>query len=98
MRKLFNFGKKEYQVPQINSVPEGRQEQRNAVLLNDDMRCFRIDIFDHNRPEDLETALGTLELAKDVIKQKLSEWHYKDKMRSGLLVPKGNGKAGLHVQ
>lgn len=91
MRKIFNFGKPQYQAPQIAPIPDDQDKKTSGVLINEQGRCFRVEIFDHGTPQSLAEALGTLEIAKDVIKQQMSIWHVKEQKRSGLLVPGGNG-------
>jgi hypothetical protein len=80
-----------YQMPQIAPVPEGQDTRNNGVYINEEKRCFRIDIFDQGKPGTLEQALGTLEVAKDIIKHHISMWHAREQRRSAILVPKGNG-------
>lgn len=91
---IFGFGKKEYAQPQGPEVPSGQQADQNGIYINSETRQFVIKIFDGGKPEDLAAALGTLEIAKDVIKQTMSMWHARDAQRRGvgqIIVPKGNG-------
>lgn len=97
MKIPFFNQKPEYRAPQIAPVPEGQADKFNGTLINEAGRAFRIEIFDKGNPEDLALALGTLEIAKDVIKQTMTVWHMKDAKRSALLVPRGNGNGGPHV-
>ncbi len=91
MRPFFNFGKPKYQAPQVAPVPEGKSERNNAVYINEDKRCLRIDIFDNGAAWDLEMALGTLEVAKGVVANTISTWHAKEAQRKSILIPRGNG-------
>lgn len=98
MRFIPRFGKPPYQAPQVAPIPEGRDKQTNGVYINEATRAIRIDIFDSGVPGTLENAVGTLELAKDVVKAKISEWHIKEQRRSAILTPKIDGNGGFHVQ
>lgn len=71
-----------------NQPPE---ERRNAVFVDEKGRCLKIMIYDAGE-DSLPTALGALELAKDVAKQQFSMWRAKDAQRKGgILVPGKNG-------
>lgn len=98
MRRLFNFGKPKYQAPQISPIPEGQTTDQNGTYINEAGRQIIVKIFDDGSPKALKEALGDLEIAKDVVKNTLSQWHFKDQRRSGILVPNGKTKESLHVQ
>jgi hypothetical protein len=89
--KFPSFGKKEYSAPQIAPVPEENTTDQNGTYINEAKRQFQVKIVDTGKMEDLALALGTLEIAKDVIKQTMSAWHMKDAQRKAILVPRSNG-------
>ena len=91
MMKFPNFGKKEYLVPQIAPVPPENSVDQNGTYINEAKRQFQVKIIDTGKMEDLALAIGTLEIAKDVIKQTMSAWHMKDAQRKAILVPRSNG-------
>lgn len=91
MKVPFFNQKPEYKAPQIAPIPEGQADKQSGVLINEQGRCFRVEIFDHGTPQSLAEALGTLEIAKDVIKQQMSIWHVKEQKRAAILIPRGNG-------
>lgn len=98
MRRFFNFGKKEYQEPQISPIPEDQESKQSGTYINESKRHIRIEIYDCGQPDDLSKALGTLRISEDVVKQTLSIWHMKDRQRKGIFVPNGKSNGGLHVQ
>ena len=91
MRKFFNFGKPEYQAPKVSPVPDGQSSQGSGTMINESTRQIQVIIFDGGRPEDLAIALGTLEIAKDVVKHQISAWHEKDRRLKGIISVGGNG-------
>ncbi len=91
--KMPFFKPNKYNVPQVAPVPADNEAVANGVYINEARRCFRIDIFDKGTPGTLESALGTLEIAKDILKHQIPAWHAKQQAQRGILVPKGNGHA-----
>lgn len=91
MKVPFFKQKPEYAAPQVAPIPEDQATKQSGVLINEQGRCFRVEIVDHGTPESLAMALGNLEIAKDVIKQQMSVWHSRDQRRAAILVPRGNG-------
>ena len=89
--KFPNFGKKEYSVPQIAPIPAENSVDQNGTYINEAKRQFQVKIIDTGKMEDLALAIGTLEIAKDVIKQTMSAWHMKDAQRKAVLIPRSNG-------
>ena len=89
--KFPSFGKKEYAVPQVAKVPEENSTDQNGTYINEAKRQFQVKIIDTGKMEDLALAIGTLEIAKDVIKQTMSAWHMKDAQRKAILIPRSNG-------
>lgn len=83
--------KPEHRVIPPPPVPEGNTIEGNGTYINEQGRQFMVKIFDTGKPIDLAVALGTLDIAKDVIKQKMSEWHLRDARAKAILIPKMNG-------
>jgi hypothetical protein len=72
-------------------APTDEAPRRNGVFINDKEKCLQVMIF-QNGDDSLPMALGSLELAKDVIKQKMTEWNIRQRqIQPKILVP-GNGK------
>lgn len=94
----FPFKKNPYNEPQVAPVPEGQSMEQTGTYINEGQRQIMVKICDTGSPTDLATALGALEIAKDVIKQTLTAWHMKDRQRKGIIVPKTNGQGALHAQ
>lgn len=97
----FPFGPNKYNQPQVSlapPVPEENSTEKTGTYINEQKRQIIVQIFDTGSPEFLATALGALEIAKDVVKQTLTAWHQSDRNRKGILVPKPNGNGDLHVQ
>jgi hypothetical protein len=80
--------KPQHRVIPAPPVPEGQTTDANGTYINENKRCFQVHIFDSGKDADLATAIGTLEIAKDIVKQKLSEWHIRDKQAKAIIVPK----------
>jgi len=91
MHRFFNFGKPAYQAPQVSPVPEGQDSDQSGTYINESARQIIVKIFDGGKPADLTIALGTLEVAKDIVKQCLSSWHMKDARTKGIIKVNGNG-------
>ena len=89
--KFPQFGKKEYAAPQVSSVPEGQGSDMSGTFINEGQRQILVKLCDGGKPEDLQMALGTLEIAKDIVKQTLTAWHQKDARTKGLIKVTGNG-------
>lgn len=88
----FPFPKNKYTESQAElcpPVPDGQTTDKNGTYISDKDRQFVIKIFDSGRPQDLALALGTLDIAADVIKNQMSRWHQADANRkpSGIIVP-----------
>ncbi len=94
MRKgIFGFGKEKYAAPQVSPIPEGQSSQESGTLINEAKRQIQVLLFDDGSPAALAIALGTLEVAKDIVKHQLSAWHDKDRKVKGIIIPhvEGNG-------
>ena len=80
------------QPPPIEPPPSPTDEhpRRNGIFLNEKDRSIQVIIYE-NGEQSLPMALGSLEMAKDVVKQQLTAWHIRETRRPGILVP-GNGK------
>ena len=70
-------------------APTEENPRKNVVGVNDEHRYLEILVY-YNDDESIQKALGTLEIAKDVIKGKMVEWRARQQ-RPGILVPR-NGK------
>jgi hypothetical protein len=70
--------------------PSEENPRKNAIFVNEKERALQIMIYE-NGDDSIARGLGALEMAKDMLKSKLTEWHMRQKQRSGILVP-GNGK------
>ena len=70
--------------------PEPTEENPrvNDFLVNEKDRAIRITLY-HNGQDSICKALGSLEMAKDLVKQKMSYWSSREGPR--ILVP-SNGK------
>lgn len=90
-KNMFGFGKDAYRAPQVAAIPEGQTSELNGTFVNEEKRQIIIRICDGGNMQDLPVALGTLEIAKDIIKNTLSVWHAKDARRKSLIMPNGNG-------
>lgn len=96
----FPFKPNKYNAPQVElcpPVPEGNSTEKNGTYISDKDRQFIIKIHDTGRPQDLATALGTLEIAADVIKNQMSQWHKADLNRknTGIIIPETD-KISVH--
>ena len=85
--KFPGFGKNKYQQHQVSSVPEGQSTNENGTYILEEKRQIIIKIMDSGNPIDLAIALGTLQIAADIIKQTLTKWHASDRQRTGIIVP-----------
>ena len=72
-------------------APTDEKPRRNGIFMNERDRSIQVIIY-HNDEESICKGLGSLEMAKDVIKQKITEWHMREQRRPAILVPQGNGK------
>jgi len=90
--KIPFFGKPEYQKPQISPVPDGQSSDESGTFINEGQRQILVKIVDGGKPQDLVIALGTLQVAADIVKQTLSAWHMKDARVKGILKVHGNGQ------
>ena len=72
-------------------VPTEEHPRRNGVFINEKERSIQVVIYE-NGEQSMGMALGSLEMAKDVVKQQLTAWHMREKQRTGILVP-SNGRA-----
>lgn len=70
--------------------PTDENPRRNGILVNDQEKSILVRIY-QNGDESLCQALGSLEMAKDVVKQQLTAWHMRQR-KSPILVP-SNGRA-----
>ncbi len=89
--KMPFFKPNKYTAPQVPAIPVDQPTKGNGVYINEVGRSFKIEIFDQGTPGTLESALGTLEIAKDILKHQIPLWHAKAQARSAILVPRGNG-------
>ena len=69
-------------------APTDENPRVNQFLINEKERSVTIVLY-HNGDTSICTGLGSLEMAKDMVKQKMSEWSRRE--RPSLLVP-SNGK------
>lgn len=88
-KEMFGFGKPQYRAPQVASVPEGQSSDLNGTYVNEEARQILIKICDGGNLQDMAAALGTLEVAKDIIKQTITMWHAKDAQRKSIITPNG---------
>lgn len=72
-------------------VPTEEHPRRNGIFINEKERSIQVVIYE-NGEQSMGMALGSLEMAKDVVKQQLTAWHMREKPRTGILVP-SNGRA-----
>jgi hypothetical protein len=86
------------QVPVIPPVPEGQNSHQNGTFIDARQRQIIVKICDGGKPEDLAVALGSLEMAKDIVKSVITQWHAAEKNQNAILVPKPNGGVNLNVQ
>lgn len=63
--------------------------RRNGVFMNEQERSLQVIIY-QNDDDSIARALGSLEMAKDIVKSKMTEWHLRQTRRPTILVP-GNG-------
>jgi hypothetical protein len=89
--KIPFFGKPQYQAPQVASVPEGQTSMNSGTFINEKERQIVVKIFDDGSPAALAIALGTLEVAKDIVKHQLTAWHDKERRVKGIIQVQGNG-------
>jgi len=89
--RIPRFGKPEYQAPQTPPVPQGQTSEESGTFINEKERQILVKIVDGGKPQDLAIALGTLQVAADIVKQTLSVWHMKDARSKGILKIQGNG-------
>ena len=83
------------QVPVIPPVPEGQNSHQNGTFIDAKNRQIIIKICDGGKPEDLAVALGSLEMAKDIVKNVIPQWHAAEKNQNAILIPKGNGNLSV---
>ena len=98
MKFIPKFGKKEYQEKQVAPVPEGQNASQSGTFINESQRQILVKIVDDGNPSALAIALGTLEIATDIVKRQLSEWHMKDNKHKTIITPAPIQNGGLHVQ
>ena len=79
--------------PPIAAVPEHQSSAMNGTYISERDRQFVVKIYDGGKPEDLACALGTLEIAKDIIKNTLSQWHIREKSNKGIIIPEIAGSS-----
>jgi hypothetical protein len=95
------FRPNKYNVPQPKveicpAVSEGQTSDNNGTYVSDKDRQFVVKIYDGGKPSDLAVALGTLEIAADIIKNQMSRWHQADANRSGIIVPGPQEQVSVH--
>ena len=77
-------------------TPTEEAPRRNGIFVDDQERSLQVVIYE-NDEDSIPRALGSLEMAKDVVKQKLMEWHMRQKTRTHILVP-GNGRSHGNIK
>lgn len=84
-----------YRVVPPPPIPERKEEERTGTYVNESGRAILVKLYDDGTPDGLARLLGELELAKDVVKSQISNWHVREeaskKLTSGTIVPKVNG-------
>jgi hypothetical protein len=70
-------------------IPTEENPRRNGIFINQQERSLQIIVY-QNDEDSIPRALGSLEMAKDVVKQQMSQWHSRQR-GNGILVP-SNGK------
>ena len=73
-------------------APTEEKPRKNVVGANEEQRYMEVVIYYNDDDESIQKALGTLEIAKDVVKGKMVEWRARQQRRTRILVPE-NGKA-----
>ena len=71
-------------------APTEEHPRRNGIFINEKERSIQVVIYE-NGETSISMGLGSLEMAKDVLKQQLTAWHMREKPRAGILVP-SNGR------
>jgi len=71
-------------------APTEEKPRANIVGVDDSEQFLEIRLF-FNDQESIQKALGTLEIAKDIIKRKMVEWRQRQRQPS-ILVP-NNGRS-----
>jgi len=72
-------------------APTEEKPRRNGIFVNEEDRCLQIVLY-QNDEQSLTLALGSLEVAKDLVKSKLTEWAVRQRpIHPSILVP-GNGR------
>lgn len=85
------------QPPPIAAVPEGQSMEQSGTYINESQRQIIVKICDAGGPGDLASALGCLEIAKDVVKNTLTQWHLRDRQKKVIIVPESpNGGISVH--
>ena len=72
-------------------APTEENPRRNGIFVNEKDRSLQIILY-QNGEQSLGMALGSLEMAKDMVKQQLTAWHMREQKRPSILVP-GNGRS-----
>jgi len=70
-------------------------DRRNSCVINDKEMVAEIKIF-LDKENALAVSLGSLDMAKDLLKGFFASQKMKAAMQQGIIVPQ-NGKGGLHV-
>ena len=73
-----------------SEVKEDNDPRQTGVAVNGQKKCIRVELY-YNGKGSLTEALGTLEVAKDVVKKMFSEFTaYDDRINPGIITPKIN--------
>ena len=70
-------------------APTAEEPRHNEFLVNQGKRAIQI-ILSHNGDDSICKGLGSLEMAKDMLKANFAQWSAREKPR--IMVP-GNGRA-----
>lgn len=78
---------------EVSENENPKQKRENHFVIDTEKETFTVIIYLEKEPA---TSLGTLEMAKDAIKNVYVQKAMK-KSTEGILVPKSNGQGGIHA-
>ncbi len=77
------------------AIPERKEEDQTGTYINEGARAILVKLFDDGTTEGLKRLIGELELAKDIVKSQISNWHVREQaaknLTQGIIVPRANG-------